>query len=95
MPEVEPYDHADPRAAQDAVIWFGEQIAAQARVRFPAEDQWLERACWPADPPTVPLDQFDGSFWPSVLVERQEELRAIAAQAWLAPKPAATADATA
>ncbi|MFD8599320.1 hypothetical protein ACFV1L_30390 [Kitasatospora sp. NPDC059646] len=88
-------DLASGRAAQDAVDWFCGGIAARARECFPAEEQWLERACWPADPLTVPLGEFSGSLWPPVLVERLVELRAIAARAWLAPKPAATAVATA
>ncbi|WP_327075502.1 hypothetical protein OG196_42995 (plasmid) [Kitasatospora purpeofusca] len=64
------------RAAQRAAAEFSAGIAAQAREQFPAPEQWLERLCWPADPPAGGLQ--DGpatSLWPEKLVERLTRLR--------------------
>ncbi|MFB7678315.1 hypothetical protein ACFC26_43670 [Kitasatospora purpeofusca] len=65
------------RAAQRAAEAFSAAIAAQARVKFPDPDQWLERLCWPASPPEGGLTK-DGpatSFWPEDLVEQLTRLR--------------------
>ncbi|MCX4690662.1 hypothetical protein OG401_41320 [Kitasatospora purpeofusca] len=64
------------RAAQRAAEEFSAEIAAQAREKFPAPEQWLERLCWPAEPPAQGLQ--DGpatSFWPEELVGRLTRLR--------------------
>ncbi|WP_043478328.1 hypothetical protein [Kitasatospora sp. MBT66] len=64
------------RAAQRAAAEFSAAIAAQARERFPDPEQWLERLCWPADPPAGGLQ--DGpatSLWPQELVEQLTRLR--------------------
>ncbi|MFJ4671584.1 hypothetical protein [Kitasatospora purpeofusca] len=64
------------RSAQCAAEEFSAEIAAQARVRFPAPEQWLERLCWPAEPPAGGLqDGPAASFWPAELVERLTRLR--------------------
>ncbi|MFJ4672683.1 hypothetical protein [Kitasatospora purpeofusca] len=64
------------RAAQRAAAEFSAEIAAQAREKFPAPEQWLERLCWPADPPVGGLqDGPAASFWPAELVEQLSRLR--------------------
>ncbi|MFJ6775738.1 hypothetical protein ACIQOV_33095, partial [Kitasatospora sp. NPDC091257] len=64
------------RTAQRAVEEFTAEIAAEARTRFPAPEQWLERLCWPADPPPGGLqDGPAASFWPADLTERLWQLR--------------------
>ncbi|MBP0453960.1 hypothetical protein J5Y04_31120 [Kitasatospora sp. RG8] len=71
------------RAAQRAAEEFSAEIAAEARTKFPAPEQWLERLCWPADPPVGGLQ--DGpatSFWPADLTERLGQLREEATIAW-------------
>ncbi|MFJ4672726.1 hypothetical protein [Kitasatospora purpeofusca] len=71
------------RAAQREAAAFSAAISEQARERFPDPEQWLERLCWPADPPAGGLT--DGpavSLWPEELVEQLERLRAEAAAAW-------------
>ncbi|WP_049653485.1 hypothetical protein [Kitasatospora sp. MY 5-36] len=71
------------RAAQRAAEEFTAEIAAEARTRFPAPEQWLERLCWPADPPAGGLqDGPAASFWPPDLTERLRQLREDAATAW-------------
>ncbi|MFF2549277.1 hypothetical protein ACFVUY_42885 [Kitasatospora sp. NPDC058063] len=71
------------RAAQRAVEEFTAEIAAEARTRFPAPEQWLERLCWPADPPAGALqDGPAASFWPPDLTERLRQLREEAGTAW-------------
>ncbi|MFB7672303.1 hypothetical protein ACFC26_12890 [Kitasatospora purpeofusca] len=64
------------RAAQRAAEAFSAEIAAQARVKFPAPEQWLERLCWPADLPAGGLQGGPAaSLWPQELVERLTRLR--------------------
>ncbi|WP_406085884.1 hypothetical protein [Kitasatospora purpeofusca] len=64
------------RAAQRAATEFTAGISAEAGVRFPAPDQWLERLCWPADPPAGGLqDGPAASFWPTDLTDQLERLR--------------------
>ncbi|MFD9592054.1 hypothetical protein ACFWA9_04755 [Kitasatospora sp. NPDC059973] len=71
------------RAAQRAVEEFSAEIAAEARAKFPAPEQWLERLCWPADPPAGGLqDGPAASFWPTELTERLWRLREEAGAAW-------------
>ncbi|MFF2620141.1 hypothetical protein [Kitasatospora sp. NPDC058046] len=71
------------RAAQRAVEEFSAGIAAEARERFPAPEQWLERLCWPADPPEGGLqDGPAASFWPPDLTVRLWQLRSEATAAW-------------
>ncbi|KOV13313.1 hypothetical protein ADK60_29910 [Streptomyces sp. XY431] len=71
------------RAAQRTVEEFSAAIAAEARERFPAPEQWLERLCWPADPPPGGLQDAPAtSFWPADLTERLWQLRQEAGTAW-------------
>ncbi|MFJ8038928.1 hypothetical protein ACIRBX_00255 [Kitasatospora sp. NPDC096147] len=75
MPVPAPYDADCPRASLAAAAWWCDEIGAQARRAYPADEQWLQRACYPGPVPGVPLAQYDGSLWPPVLLERLHELR--------------------
>ncbi|MFI8085983.1 hypothetical protein ACIF6L_34975 [Kitasatospora sp. NPDC086009] len=59
------------------------QRAAEAREKFPAPDQWLERLCWPGDVPAGGLQEGPAhSFWPPELAEQLARLREEAVTAW-------------
>lgn len=69
------------RAAQRATEAYGADIATGARAAYPDDEQWLERASWPGEPP-ADLAAHDGPLWPAGQVAELDRLRAAAGAAW-------------
>lgn len=61
---------------QDALLQWDRDMQAQALAAYPAEDQWLQRACFPGPVPAVPLSEFHGTLQPPAIVAHRDALSA-------------------